>query len=383
MNKSESEYELLLQILEGYWERPFSRLPIGLRQRVESGFFPMTWAMTNANGRKSLAAQVDAEKDPRFQVERNFWSDFHEKLNTLRNQIDELVQMDASSPLELESKTKQLKALREELGLFELTQAQRLKRSSPNKSYREVPEQEYVSFTEAKRLLAAKFDATANEIAAWLVFEEDALVAYKPSIGLIPPPRFLFHYQTTGHDYLAALMGACFGLAELEAFEPTERYVEGSQLIKRWDAATEAKAEAFILARIGESRLTDLHPITGKTKASDSGHDLYPPLEEALFPLSQVEEIENVDLKDSEFLSQQFAIGSPERRTEIARGAALARHSKPGGSHEKQEQMKILWVSGKYSSRDICAEEECAALDMSYSAARKALRNTPDPIRNT
>ena len=66
---------------------------------MESGFFPMTWAMTNANGRKSLAAQVDAEKDPRYQVERNFWSDFHEKLNALRSQIDDLVRMDASRPV--------------------------------------------------------------------------------------------------------------------------------------------------------------------------------------------------------------------------------------------------------------------------------------------
>lgn len=62
-----------------------------------------------------------------------------------------------------------------------------------------------------------------------------------------------------------------------------------------------------------------------------------------------------------------------------ARKAANARHSKPGGSRDKQSRIREAWASGKYSSRDICAEQECATLDMSFSAARKALRRTPEP----
>jgi len=64
-----------------------------------------------------------------------------------------------------------------------------------------------------------------------------------------------------------------------------------------------------------------------------------------------------------------------------ARGrvAANALHDKPGGSREKIAAIRDLWASGKYSSRDLCAEQECAYLNMSLSAARKALRNTPKP----
>jgi hypothetical protein len=62
-----------------------------------------------------------------------------------------------------------------------------------------------------------------------------------------------------------------------------------------------------------------------------------------------------------------------------ARSAADARHSMPGGSREKRRQIIAAWASGKYSSRDICAEQECAALGMSFSTARKALRGTPEP----
>jgi hypothetical protein len=76
---------------------------------------------------------------------------------------------------------------------------------------------------------------------------------------------------------------------------------------------------------------------------------------------------------------EPLKIGSPEWRSQIARKAANARHDQPGGSRDKQQQIREIWASGKYSSRDICAEQECAALDMSFTAARKALRNTPEP----
>ena len=72
-------------------------------------------------------------------------------------------------------------------------------------------------------------------------------------------------------------------------------------------------------------------------------------------------------------------VGSPEWRKQTAAVAANARHDRPGGSRDKQRQIREIWASGKYSSRDLCAEEECAALEMSYGAARKALKNTPDP----
>lgn len=67
-----------------------------------------------------------------------------------------------------------------------------------------------------------------------------------------------------------------------------------------------------------------------------------------------------------------------EARAELARIGAEALHGRPGGSRDKKAQIREIWASGKYSSRDVCAEQECAALNMSFSAARKALRNTPN-----
>lgn len=88
-------------------------------------------------------------------------------------------------------------------------------------------------------------------------------------------------------------------------------------------------------------------------------------------------------LSDSELarvLGEQDAeVGAPEWRSRQAMAAADARHGKPGGSRDIRQQMRAIWSSGKYTSRDRCAEEECAALGISYSTARKALRNTPEP----
>ncbi|WNL47911.1 hypothetical protein RKE25_09895 [Dyella sp. BiH032] len=78
-------------------------------------------------------------------------------------------------------------------------------------------------------------------------------------------------------------------------------------------------------------------------------------------------------------LSQSVGALMAEKRQAIAANAANAKHNAPDGSRSRQDAIRRAWASGKYSSRDICAEQECAALGMSFSAARKALRNTPDP----
>lgn len=74
-------------------------------------------------------------------------------------------------------------------------------------------------------------------------------------------------------------------------------------------------------------------------------------------------------------------LGSAEWRRQTASTAANARHSRPGGIRDKKDELRQIWASGRYTSRDRCAEEECGALGISYATARKALRNTPDPTK--
>ena len=78
-------------------------------------------------------------------------------------------------------------------------------------------------------------------------------------------------------------------------------------------------------------------------------------------------------------IQQEADLGTPEWRSRNARAAANALHDQPGGSRAKKKRIREIWASGKYSSRNICAEQECAELNMSFSVARKALVNEPAP----
>lgn len=73
-----------------------------------------------------------------------------------------------------------------------------------------------------------------------------------------------------------------------------------------------------------------------------------------------------------------FKIASMKASTR-GKTAADALHGKAGGSREKSGEMRRLWATGNFASRDVCAEQECSAVGLSFSAARKALRNTPNP----
>ena len=73
------------------------------------------------------------------------------------------------------------------------------------------------------------------------------------------------------------------------------------------------------------------------------------------------------------------AIGTPEWRRLNAKNAANVKHDRPGGSRDKQAQIRAIWRSGKYSTKDLCAEEEYEAIGMSHSAARRALQNQSKP----
>ncbi len=64
-------------------------------------------------------------------------------------------------------------------------------------------------------------------------------------------------------------------------------------------------------------------------------------------------------------------------KSSLAKKAAEARHSAPGGARDRAQAIRDVWASGKYTSRDLCAEQESAALGMSFSTARKALRGVP------
>lgn len=240
----------------------------------------------------------------------------------------------------------------------------------------------FIPYPVAGRQLADRLQATPEEMAAWIWAGPDngGLAAYLNANELDPPPRFYYdRYDGANFDYISPLMACWFRKDDIDNFQPDERYITGKVLIERWKGQPGVQVEAFIRAKIEESRLQDLHPLTGLTQGTRSGDSIYPPLDTALFPQSIISEVERADFPNSSESDTKLKVGTSEWRIENARKAANVRHQQKGGTRDKQQQIREIWATGKYSSRDICAEQEHEALGMSFSAASKALRNTPRP----
>lgn len=177
----------------------------------------------------------------------------------------------------------------------------------------------YVAWPLALARLQQRLGATPHEVAAWVFVglpvqtgagrpRGEALVqpgagelrAYLQAREITPPPRFQFPAFEPGDgaaalDYVAALAACWFNADDLERFQPAERYLLGSNLIARWRRVPELDVETFIQAKIAESRLTDLHPITGGTRGSCPADASLPPLASGLFAISEVLAVERED----------------------------------------------------------------------------------------
>lgn len=52
------------------------------------------------------------------------------------------------------------------------------------------------------------------------------------------------------------------------------------------------------------------------------------------------------------------------------------RHGQERGNREKKRKLLTIWKSGKYATKDQCAEKECGNFGVSFSTARKWLQGT-------
>lgn len=155
------------------------------------------------------------------------------------------------------------------------------------------PADDFIGFHETINLLQKKWQATEEELAAWIFLGPDkgGVAAYIAAYN--PPRSFSFSYSSSCRKYLPLLGKCCFHRRDIEGFKPIERYITGKNLLERW-GHVRLGSECFIRARIEESRMMPFHPTFGSTRevfeenASDTN---WPTLEECLFPLQHVEKI--------------------------------------------------------------------------------------------
>jgi hypothetical protein len=402
-----SAFEALTLAFEDWFDTPLCDLPAPLRQRVEQEFFPMPWDTLSASQRRSVSLQLDYRLDPATQQGQKFWWDFFERVDELKKEVAEWETVAAPTAAELALKEARLTELKQKLSHMDARMRQargdHYPEIRPNQSSEDTPSMQlplttrYLAYPKAMHLLAKRLGATPAELAGWIFCgpKDGGIAAYMNANELDPPPRFYYAADGNSQDYIAPLMACWFKEDDVDRFEPAERYITGAALIARWGQLPELHAEAFVLAKIVESRLFDIHPICGLTRGTSLERLDQPSLESGLFSLADVVKIEmedfdvdvdtgiltDADVAASPVPPEKAELGSPEWRTQNAKAAANALHDKPGGSRDKQRQIREIWASGKYSARDLCAEQECAALNMSFSAARNALRNIPKTSR--
>lgn len=301
-----SDFESLTWAFEDWFETPLCDLPDALRQRVEKEFFPMPWDSLNGHARRSVALQLDYQHDPATEADRQFWWDFFERMHEVQAQTKEWECAETPTATDKSLKESRLNELRLEHERLKLQQKQARGDYFPAHESTVVSAalsptgDDYIAYPKAMRMLAERLNATAEELATWIFLGPDTggIAAYLNANELNPPPRFHFDVFM-GEDYVSPLMACWFRRSDIECFAPEDRYIAGEKLIERWGKLHSIRAEAFIRAKIAESRLLDLHPTFGGTRGTFSEEDGFPPLSTGMFALSHVKQIETEDALDS------------------------------------------------------------------------------------
>lgn len=243
----------------------------------------------------------------------------------------------------MELLAKRLNATPEELAVwvFMRTKAEALKRLSFRKKLKQTP-------------LELESDMKELEDLNRMGTKDYGLAAYLHDNELDPPPRFYYNIYSGPErfDYLSPLTGCSFREDDIKTFEPAERYITCKALIERWSTRLHTQTKAYIEARITKSQLASIHPIYGVTQGSfsadaNSADAILPPLENGLFALSAVKDIEEEDFgtdRDGTTDSSHATI-KDEKQCEVwlqnLMAAGSPSKSKPLYAEEAIQQFKI------------------------------------------
>jgi hypothetical protein len=319
-----SAFEALTLAFEDWFDTPLCDLPAPLRQRVEQEFFPMPWDKLSTNQRRSVSLQLDYQLDPATQQGQKFWWDFFERVDELKKEVAEWETVAAPTAAELALKEARLTELKQKLSHMDARMWQargdHYPEIRPNQSSEGTPLTQlppaarYLAYPKAMHQLAERLGATPAELAGWIYCgpTDGGIAAYMNANELDPPPRFFYATENDDQDYIAPLMACWFREDDIDQFEPADRFITGAELIERWGRRPGLHPVAFILAKIRESRLIDIHPLFGLTRGTLSEHAGWPPLETGLFQLTDVVLIEAEDFEE---------FSSTVNSTAIAQGA--------------------------------------------------------------
>lgn len=290
------EWESLTAALASCFKKSFHDLPNPLRRRVIYDFKPFSWDELHPDQRRSLARQIDYQRDPATKGHQEYWFNFYSEQNDLRRQITQWEQVAALTPSELEKKEQRLVDLRHQLAERETLEKLLSKRSFPqystiSKSIPDsMPSSKLVGLAKALDLLESRLITSVEEIAAWVFLSEKdgGLRCFREGGNANEYHRFYFEPEMSV-DYTAELAVCLFDIEELRAFQPKERFITGKALIELWQQDGQDRPVAVIQRLVRSGKLTDLHPTRGATQACASDDSDLPELEVGLFSMKEIE----------------------------------------------------------------------------------------------
>lgn len=116
-----TDFNSLATALEEYFNTPYADLPEDERQRVENDFFPMPWDKLSPNHRRSVAAQLDYQRDPDTEGERQYWSDFFNRRDNLQRKLMQWESVATPTATDLATKESKVSGLQQELDRMDQT----------------------------------------------------------------------------------------------------------------------------------------------------------------------------------------------------------------------------------------------------------------------
>ncbi len=298
------KYVSLVATLEPWFGAVQADLPDPVLRAIEHEVFLSDWDALAPDQRRSVAQQIDNQRDPAKAGERKYWWDYGVRRYELEARIAKWEAALGDSVTDMVARESALADLRKQLAALDLAAdqyekaTQRAAREQTSSLPHPKGKQKYIPYVRALSRWAERFDATPEEVAAWVYFGPEAggLAAYLSANELDPPPRFfygtMFLPQRKDWDYVAPLMSCWFRETDVDSFNPESRFITGAVLMDRWAKVPGIRVEAFVAAKVRDGPLLDFHPVTNCTQATEEGDEDFPPITDALFELSHVAEIE-------------------------------------------------------------------------------------------
>jgi hypothetical protein len=295
----------LEKALESWFDKFLFELPPSLKRRVTASLpIAALWDDLPSEQRRAVARYQDFLHDPQLFDFNEFWFNFYARNRELEHELADWQRTATPTASDMQLRQGNIARLEQEL-----VQRQHLEkallyrrfphheRSGDDNDYPAIDDRTaWIAFPKALRILETAFDATAEEVAAWIFMGagRGGLRAWEDQ-PRVPEPKRFYYEPEQNNDYVTPLIRCWFIEQEILAFCPTERFITGRQLTEKWAPVLNERTARLIEELTAAGRLTDLHPVQGGTRVS-TGYADGPELSTGLFAASEIASVEAEEL---------------------------------------------------------------------------------------